>query len=93
MWLVQGLPGQVRSIHEAGAVSDGEDGRCAGEGERSGSCGSFDCGRPLLCPREVELRRTILETIGVLEETRSAFKSKRLAALRRKLIEVLAETA
>jgi hypothetical protein len=45
------------------------------------------------CPYKQRLRETLLETIQVLEESRKAFKSKRLEALRKKLIEVLAETA
>lgn len=47
---------------------------------------------PLLdCARVETLRSAIRETIGVLEETRSAFKSKRLEVMRRKLCEILAE--
>ncbi|MBN2467675.1 MAG: hypothetical protein JXD19_05940 [Deltaproteobacteria bacterium] len=45
------------------------------------------------CPYKQKLRETVLETIQVLEESRKAFKSKQLEALRKKLIEVLAETA
>ncbi|MBN1141238.1 MAG: hypothetical protein JXB25_05525 [Deltaproteobacteria bacterium] len=39
--------------------------------------------------REGELRRALAEAIEVLEESRSAFKSKRLEALRKKLMQVL----
>ena len=39
-----------------------------------------------------ELRQALYETIKVLEETRKAFKSKRLEALRKKLMKVLMET-
>ncbi len=42
--------------------------------------------------RELRLKETIKETIGVLEETRKAFKSKRLEALRKKLTHVLIES-
>lgn len=42
------------------------------------------------CPRIEALGSAIRETIAVLEETRGAFKSKRLEVLRRKLVEVLA---
>lgn len=45
------------------------------------------------CPYRQRLRETLLETIQVLEESRKAFKSKQLEALRKKLIEVLAEKA
>ena len=45
------------------------------------------------CPHERTLKRTLLEAIHVLEDSRKAFKSKRLEALRRKLIGVLAEEA
>ena len=37
------------------------------------------------CPRGLQLRAAVQETIEVLEETKSAFKSKTLAALRQKL--------
>jgi len=38
------------------------------------------------------LKETLLESIHVLEESSKAFKSKRLEALRKKLIQVLSET-
>lgn len=40
----------------------------------------------------VEMKEALLEAIHVLEESRKAFKSKRLEALRKKLIQVLSET-
>jgi len=43
------------------------------------------------CPRIEVLRSALRETVGVLEETRSAFKSKRLEVMRKRLIEILAE--
>ncbi|MBN2124779.1 MAG: hypothetical protein JW821_10830 [Deltaproteobacteria bacterium] len=45
-----------------------------------------------LCPdrsREYRLKSAIKEAIDVLEESRKAFKSKRLEALRKKLTQVL----
>ncbi|MBN2034415.1 MAG: hypothetical protein JW836_14170 [Deltaproteobacteria bacterium] len=45
------------------------------------------------CPYKQRLRETLLETIQALEESRKAFKSKQLEALRKKLIGVLAEIA
>ena len=39
--------------------------------------------------REMRLEQAVREAIDVLEESRRSFKSKRLAALRRKLTEVL----
>jgi len=45
------------------------------------------------CPYKRRLKRTLWETITVLEESRKAFKSKQLEALRKKLIRVLAENA
>lgn len=42
------------------------------------------------CERLSGMRIAVRETIDVLEETRSAFKSRRLEVLRRKLTEVLA---
>lgn len=44
------------------------------------------------CPRIVVLRSALRETVDVLEETRSAFKSKRLEVMRKMLIEILAES-
>lgn len=38
-------------------------------------------------------RRVLAETIEVLEETKKAFKSKKLEELRRRLMDVLKETA
>ncbi len=45
------------------------------------------------CPHRRRLRETLSGAIAVLEETRKAFKSKRLEALRKRLIGVLAEDA
>lgn len=47
----------------------------------------------LACPHKLKLKETLLEAIKVLEESRKAFKSKQLEALRKKLIEVLVEMA
>ncbi len=58
---------------------------CTGK-EGIGYCPLVDC------PRIDALRRALRETVEVLEETRSAFKSKRLEMMRRKLIEVLAKS-
>lgn len=44
------------------------------------------------CSRIEMLRSAIRETIEVLDETRSAFKSKRLEVMRKKLIEILARS-
>ena len=41
--------------------------------------------------RELRLKETIKETIEILEETRKAFKSKKLEALRKKLTQILIE--
>jgi len=45
------------------------------------------------CPYRQKLKETLLETIQVLEDSRKAFKSKQIETLRKKLIQVLAETA
>jgi hypothetical protein len=45
----------------------------------------------LNCSCRQTLRRTLSETIEVLESTRRSFKSKELEMLRKKLVEVLAE--
>ncbi len=42
------------------------------------------------CTRLSRLQEALRETIEVLEETRSSFKSKRLEVMRRKLIDILA---
>jgi hypothetical protein len=42
--------------------------------------------------RELRLKKAIEETIEILEETRKAFKSKRLEVLRKKLTSVLIES-
>jgi hypothetical protein len=39
-----------------------------------------------------QLREAIFETIQILQKTKSAFRSKDLAALRQKLVSVLAHT-
>lgn len=61
------------------------------ERERSGKpldyCALVDCG-----PRK-KYREAILQTIRVLEESRRAFKSKQLEALRKKLENLIAEDA
>jgi hypothetical protein len=43
------------------------------------------------CPHKRLLRQALTETIEVLEETKKAFKSKRLEVLRKKLMGVLKE--
>jgi len=42
--------------------------------------------------KEVSLKEAVKETIDVLEQTRRAFKSKRLETLRKKLTQVLIES-
>ena len=48
---------------------------------------------PFDCPHRRLLRETLADAIAVLEETRRAFKSKRLQALRKSLTEILARNA
>lgn len=54
-------------------------------------------GAPVSCPppaahsRESRLREAFIDAIGVLEETRKAFKSKQLQALRQRMTQVLTE--
>jgi hypothetical protein len=45
------------------------------------------------CPHRRLLRQVLAETIGVLEETKKAFKSKRLENLRKRLTVVLMDIA
>ena len=47
---------------------------------------------PLCYHKESRLKKAVKETIDVLEESRKAFKSKRLEALRKKLTHVLIES-
>jgi len=56
----------------------------AGPADRQGYCPLVDC------DRLSRLQAALRETIEVLEETRSSFKSKRLEVMRRKLIGILA---
>lgn len=53
----------------------------------------LDKGISVDCPHQHMLKRTLIDTIRVLEETRKAFKSKQLEALRKKLIGILAKEA
>lgn len=45
------------------------------------------------CPHKRLLRQVLAETIEILEETKKAFKSKRLEGLRKRLMYVLMEIA
>jgi hypothetical protein len=47
---------------------------------------------PTHSPNENRLKQAVMETIDVLEESRKAFKSKRLEVLRKKLTQVLIES-
>ncbi len=53
----------------------------------SASCSMTDCRTQKL------FHRVLLETIKVLEETKKSFKSKQLEELRKRLTEILKETA
>ena len=44
------------------------------------------------CPHKKRLREVLTDVIWILEDTKKAFKSKRLEMLRKKLIRVLAES-
>lgn len=52
--------------------------------ERQAYCPLVDC------KRLSKLQAAVQETIAVLDETRSSFKSKRLEVMRKKLIDILA---
>jgi hypothetical protein len=45
------------------------------------------------CPHKKRLKEVLAETIEVLEDTKQAFKSKRLEELRKRLMQVLAESS
>ena len=53
--------------------------------EAVATCLSLDCRHSIM------MRETLVEVIEVLDDSRKAFKSPRLEALRKKLIRVLAE--
>lgn len=52
-----------------------------------------DLGLELDAPTKKYFKKVLVETIETLEETKKAFKSKRLEELRKRLMEVLRETA
>lgn len=58
----------------------------------AGLGGQSDPCHLLGCPRVEHLTETLLETVRVLEETKGAFKSKRLGQLRRKIAERLKQS-
>jgi hypothetical protein len=45
------------------------------------------------CPHKKKLKEVLTETIEVLEDTKKAFKSKTLEELRKRLMQVLAESS
>ncbi|MEW6215089.1 MAG: hypothetical protein AB1478_07815 [Nitrospirota bacterium] len=45
------------------------------------------------CPYKKRLREVLTEIIEVLEDTKQAFKSKKLEVLRKRLMQVLAESS
>ena len=58
---------------------------------REGDEGTVTACLSLDCRHSIVMRETLLEVIEVLEDSRKAFKSPRLEALRKKLIRILAE--
>jgi hypothetical protein len=54
-------------------------------------CSSAEVCLELHCSHRATLQFTLRDAIGVLESTRSSFKSKRLEVLRKRLMGVLAE--
>jgi hypothetical protein len=53
----------------------------------------FEACHLLGCSHKQELKGILLEVISVLEDTRKAFKSRQLEALRKKMIRILAEAS
>jgi DNA-binding response OmpR family regulator len=70
---LQNIAGSLRDIDQLG--------RALGQGE---AAQAHPC-QLLNCPRGLQLREAVRETIKVLEETKSSFRSKALGALRRQL--------
>ena len=62
-------------------------------GQRVGERGLKALPLALRSPYEEKMKRAIEEAIVTLEESRKAFKSKRLEALRKRLTKVLIESA
>ncbi len=58
---------------------------------REGDVGTVAACLSLDCRHSIVMRETLLEVIEVLEDSRKAFKSPQLEALRKKLIRILAE--
>ena len=58
---------------------------------REGDEGTVTACLSLDCRHSIVMRETLLEVIEVLEDSRKAFKSPQLEALRKKLIRILAE--
>jgi len=75
-----GLPETIDDAQENSGDAGGEERNVSG-------CGSHDCRHRHL------LRHTLADAIEVLENTRKAFKSKQIEALRKKLTRVLIEKA
>lgn len=73
----------ITSILEGGSITDVESGRCNPKVNYFVSSS--------LHLRELRLKKAIQDAIEVLEESRKAFKSKQLEALRRQLTRVLVE--
>lgn len=62
--------------------------RLLAEGSHSGAPGTCPL---VVCPRLSKIEETLKEAIEVLDQTRSAFKSRRLELLRKKLTDVLSD--
>ncbi|SHF95724.1 hypothetical protein SAMN02745206_02994 [Desulfacinum infernum DSM 9756] len=78
-----------RNIHHIGRLL--EEQACLADSLLEGGDALTACGCAPAGAQGQALREALLETIQTLEESKKAFKSKQLEALRKKLIRVLAQ--
>lgn len=84
----------LRTVHKSiqSLYQDIDKHRCVIASILEGQYGEQNVGNnPVLCSRELRLKTAIRDAIEVLDESRKAFKSKRLEALRRQLTQTLIE--
>ncbi len=85
----------LRTVHESihSLYQDIEKHRCVIASILERQSGEHGFGNhPVLCSRELRLKTAIRDAIEVLDESRKAFKSKRLEVLRRQLTQALIES-
>ena len=82
----------VKSSEDLHRTIDAHYGRlCSMLDGAEGESVPVSCPPPAARSREERIREAFIDAIGVLEETRKAFKSKQLQALRQRMTQVLTE--